>query len=352
MSKKALIAMSGGVDSSVAAAIAKEKGYDCIGVTMNLSTENVDEKSCCTSKDIEDARGVAEKLNMPYYVFDFKDDFDNKVVKKFVNTYLDGGTPNPCVDCNRYIKFEQLMNKMEELGYEYVVTGHYAKVEYNDETKRYILRKGADESKDQSYVLYSLSQYQLSHTLFPLGDFSKSEIRNLAIENGFDNAEKKESQDICFVPDGNYAGFIEKYRNQKSKCGKFVLKDGTVVGKHSGIIRYTIGQRKGLGISYGKPLFVCSKCIETNTITVGDECELFSDTLRAGNINLISVEKIEGSMRCKAKIRYRQKEEWATVTQEGNELLVVFDEKQRAIAKGQAVVLYDGDIVIGGGTIL
>ena len=352
MAQKALIAMSGGVDSSVAAYICRDKGYDCVGVTMNLSVKDAEEKSCCTTKDIEDARAVAEKSNIPYYVYDFKDDFDEKVVKKFVNTYLEGGTPNPCVECNRYIKFEQLMKKMEELGCEFVVTGHYARIEYNEESGRYILKKGIDESKDQSYVLYSLSQYQLSHTLFPLGEFSKNEIRELAFKNEFVNAEKKESQDICFVPDGDYAAFIERYTCKKSKKGNFVLKDGAVVGKHNGIIRYTIGQRKGLGISYGKPLFVCSKCINNNTVTVGDECELFSDTLRAGNINLISVEKITGSIRCKAKIRYRQKEEWATVTQEGDELIVVFDEKQRAIAKGQAVVLYDGDVVIGGGTIL
>ena len=355
MKKKALIAMSGGVDSGIAAYLSVKNGYECVGATMKLY-DNDDigmerEKICCTLSDIEDARSVAYNLGMQYYVFNFIDNFNDRVIRNFVDTYLAGGTPNPCIDCNRYLKFEKLMQRMYEMGYDYVVTGHYAKIEYDKEKDRYLLKKAEDLTKDQSYVLYSLTQEQLAHTLFPLGNYTKKEIRKIAEEQGFVNAHKKESQDICFVPDGDYSAFIENYLGKKMPEGDFVLKDGTKVGKHKGIIRYTVGQRKGLGISYGKPLFVCSKCVENNTVTVGNEDELFSDTLIADNINLISVDEIREPIRCKAKIRYRQTEEWATVTQNGDEIVVKFDEKQRAIAKGQAVVLYDEDVVIGGGTI-
>lgn len=356
MAKKALVAMSGGVDSSVAAYLMKKQGYESMGVTMKLyDNEDVGisrEKSCCTLSDVEDARDVARTLGIPYYVFNFKDEFDEKVVKRFVNTYLEGGTPNPCIDCNRFLKFERLMQRMYELDYDYVVTGHYARIELDEQSGRYLLKKGLDETKDQSYVLYSLNQQQLAHTLFPLGEYRKTEIRQIAEENGFINARKHDSQDICFVPDGDYASFIDHYLGSSSNPGNFVRQDGTVMGQHKGMIRYTVGQRRGLGIAYSEPLYVIGKNLKKNEVIVGVASELYQKELDANDINLISVERIEGELHCKAKIRYRHREEWATVTQDGDRLHVVFDEPQRGITSGQALVLYDGDIVIGGGTIL
>ncbi|MBP5197518.1 MAG: tRNA 2-thiouridine(34) synthase MnmA [Lachnospiraceae bacterium] len=353
---KALIAMSGGVDSSVAAYLMKKEGYECIGVTMKLY-DNDDigmerEKTCCSLSDVEDARGVAIKVGIPYYVFNFKGDFEKKVIDRFIKIYREGGTPNPCVDCNKYMKFDALMNRMEELDYDYVVTGHYARVGFDEASGRYLLKKGLDVSKDQSYVLYNLDQNQLSHVKFPLGDYKKSEIREIAEEQGFLNAEKKDSQDICFVPDGDYAGFIESHTGIKDPEGDFVLKDGTVVGRHKGQIRYTIGQRRGLGIAWTESLYVTEKDIKNNRVILGYNDDLFSDTLFAEDINLISVEKITEPIRCTAKIRYKAKEAPCTVTQTlDDEIKVVFDEPQRGITTGQSVVLYDGDIVIGGGII-
>lgn len=353
--KKALIAMSGGVDSSVAAYLMKEQGYDVMGVTMKLyDNEDVGvsrERGCCTLADVEDARDVAHTIGMPYYVFNFKAQFDEHVIQRFVNTYLAGGTPNPCIDCNRYLKFEGLMHRMYELGYDYVVTGHYARIVYDENLRRYLLKKGLDETKDQSYVLYSLTQEQLAHTMFPLGEYRKSQIREIAQKHGFINARKHDSQDICFVPDGDYGSFIDHYRGVASEAGNFVLRDGTVLGQHKGIIRYTVGQRKGLGISYRAPLYVIDKDLERNEVILGELSELYQSELKANDINLIAMERIEGTLRCKAKIRYRQKEEWASVTQEGDILHVVFDEPQRGITQGQALVLYQDDLVLGGGTI-
>ncbi|MGN0299400.1 MAG: tRNA 2-thiouridine(34) synthase MnmA [Lachnospiraceae bacterium] len=356
MEKKALVAMSGGVDSSVAAYLMKQQGYEVMGVTMKLyDNEDIGEsreKSCCTLSDVEDARNVANTLNIPYYVFNFREQFGEKVIKRFVDTYLEGGTPNPCVDCNRHLKFTGLMHKMYELGYDYVVTGHYARIEQDKQMGRFLLKKGMDETKDQSYMLYSMNQQQLAHTLFPLGEYCKTEIRQIAEENGFVNARKHDSQDICFVPDGDYGTFIDKYLGRTSKPGNFVLRDGTVLGQHKGIIRYTVGQRKGLGIAYRVPLYVIGKDLQRNEVILGELEELYQSELYADDINLISVERIDGELRCKAKIRYRQKEEWATVTQEGDKLHVVFDTPQRGITAGQALVLYDDDVVVGGGTIL
>jgi len=351
--KKAIIAMSGGVDSSVAAYFMVKEGFECIGATMKLyDNENIgisSEKTCCSLSDIEDARSVARRLGMPYYVFNFKDEFEKKVIDKFINTYELGGTPNPCIDCNRYLKFEKLMQRMKELGYDFVVTGHYADIE--EKNGRYYLKKGRDLSKDQSYVLYSLSQYQLAHTIFPLGRFSKNEIREIAEREGFLNAKKRESQDICFVPDGDYAAFIEKHTQKSYKKGNFVDTNGNVLGQHSGIIKYTIGQRKGLGIAAGKPVYVCKKDMENNTVVLGDNEDLFSKTLEARDFNWI-YEKKEGAFRCKAKTRYNMTEQPCTVFEEGEKLRVEFDNPQRAVTSGQAVVLYDGDYVIGGGTII
>ncbi|MCR5835888.1 MAG: tRNA 2-thiouridine(34) synthase MnmA [Lachnospiraceae bacterium] len=356
-SKKAIIAMSGGVDSSVAAFLMKDKGYNCIGATMKLYDNddiNIEkDKTCCSLSDIDDARNVAYSLGMEYYVFNFTDNFEKEVIDRFINTYMCGGTPNPCIDCNRYIKFEKLMNRMYELGYDYVVTGHYARIEKDENTGRYLLKKGLDESKDQSYVLYNMTQEQLSHTLFPLGEFTKTRIREIAEEKGFVNARKKDSQDICFVPDGDYASFIEKHCNMTFPEGDFVDKEGNVLGKHKGIIRYTVGQRKGLGLSLKSPMYVYDKDIENNRVILSDNESLFKTSLIADNMNWIEVEDITEPIRCKAKIRYKQKEADCVVTAEQDgKVKVTFDEPVRGITKGQAVVLYDGDIVVGGGTII
>lgn len=355
MAKKAIIAMSGGVDSSVAAWLVQRMGMECIGMTMKLHDEEAGrcEKSCCSLSDVEDARSVAYKLGIPYYVLNFKTDFNKEIISRFVNTYIEGGTPNPCIDCNRFIKFQKLMDRMYELGYDYIVTGHYARIAWHEESGRYLLKNGLDESKDQSYVLYSLTQEQLAHILFPLGDYEKEQIREIAQQQGFVNAQKKDSQDICFVPDGDYAGFIERYCGRQFEDGDFVRRDGTVVGRHRGIIRYTIGQRRGLGLSLPRPLYVCQKDVANNRVILGEREELYQDRLEAGDVNLIAVERLEEPVRCKAKIRYRQKADWAIVSQKENgNLLVEFEQPQRGIAPGQAVVLYQDDIVLGGGTIL
>ena len=357
MSKKAIIAMSGGVDSSVAAYLMKKEGYECIGATMKLyDNEDIGidrEKTCCSLSDIDDARAVATSLGMDYYVFNFKDNFEKEVIDRFVNTYIEGGTPNPCIDCNRYLKFEKMMQRMYELEYDYVVTGHYARIEKDETTGRYLLKKGLDETKDQSYVLYNMSQEQLSHTKFPLGEFTKTHIREIADEQGFVNAKKHDSQDICFVPDGDYAKFIENYCGKTFPEGDFVRDDGTVLGKHKGIIRYTIGQRKGLGLSLPAPLYVCDKDVENNRVILSSNEKLFKKELMATDMNWIAIEDISEPIRCKAKIRYKQREADATVEKiDDSKVKITFDEPQRGITRGQAVVLYDGDVVIGGGKIL
>lgn len=352
--KKALVAMSGGVDSSVAAFFMKEKGFECMGITMKLyDNEDIGinrEKTCCSLDDIEDARAVAYKLGMPYYVFNFKDEFEEKVINKFIRTYELGGTPNPCIECNRHLKFEKLMQRMKELNYDYVVTGHYADIECRD--GRYYLKKGVDSSKDQSYVLYSLTQEQLAHTMFPLGKCSKNEIRDIAEKQGFINARKRDSQDICFVPDGDYAKFIEQYNGKTYPKGKFVDKTGKVLGEHNGLIRYTIGQRKGLGLAAGYPVYVCSKDIDSNTVVVGSNEDLMTKTLKASDFNWI-MPKPDQKIKCAAKTRYNMKEQPCTVfAAENDEVVVEFDNPVRAVTSGQAVVLYDGDYVLGGGTIV
>lgn len=351
--KKALIAMSGGVDSSVAAFFMKEQGFDCIGVTMKLyDNEDIGvdaEKTCCSLDDIDDARNVAYKLGMQYYVFNFKDEFEEKVINKFIKTYELGGTPNPCIDCNRHLKFEKLMQRMQELGYDYVVTGHYADIEEKD--GRYYLKKAKDTSKDQSYVLYSLTQEQLAHTIFPLGKYSKNDIRKIAEENSFVNARKHDSQDICFVPDGDYAKFIENYSGRTYKKGSFVDKEGNNLGNHNGLIRYTIGQRKGLGLSVGHPVYVISKDIENNRVVVGSNDDLMTTKLSANDFNWI-IETPDKPIKCSAKTRYNMIEQLCTVKAEGDIVSVEFDNPVRAVTPGQAVVLYKDEYVLGGGTIL
>lgn len=352
--KKALIAMSGGVDSSVAAYLINALGYDCIGCTMKLYTNDdpdaVQSRTCCSLEDVEDARSVAYNLGMPYYVFNFTDDFKQKIIKKFIDSYEAGITPNPCIDCNRYMKFDKLYERAKMLNCDYIVTGHYARIEHDGD--KYTLLKGVDETKDQSYVLYAMTQEQLSHTLLPLGNMRKTEIRKIADSQGFINAQKPDSQDICFVPNGDYAEFLNKHSNKPCCSGDFIGTDGKVLGKHKGIVNYTIGQRKGLGIAFSKPMYVCEINPQYNTVTLGESKDLYKSELVANDFNWISGEVPSGKIRCKAKIRYRQVEQPTTVEPiSETEVRIIFDEPQRAITRGQAAVLYDGDVVLGGGVI-
>lgn len=351
---KVLVAMSGGVDSAVSAHLISQE-HEALGVTMKLHDESDNliygENSCCSNQDIADAKSVCELVGIPHEVRDFGASFKEYVIQDFIDCYKNGSTPNPCVICNRKIKFEELLKMALERGYDAVATGHYARIE-KGENGRYLLKKALDLIKDQSYVLYSLTQHQLAHTIFPLGEMTKAETRVLAEKIGFTNARKHDSQDICFVPDGDYVSFIEHTTGEIFEKGNFVDLKGKILGKHEGIIKYTIGQRKGLGIAFGEPMYVVKKDVENNEVVLGRNSDLFASTLTATDINLISCEKITEPKRVKAKIRYNQKEQPATVEQiDENRIKVTFDEPQRAITKGQSVVLYDGDIVVGGGII-
>ena len=352
--KRALIAMSGGVDSSVAALLTLQQGLSCTGATMRLFTNEIldegQESTCCSLEDVEDARSVAFRLGIPYHVFNFGSEFKHKVMDKFVCSYEQGLTPNPCIDCNRYLKFDSLLQRALILSCDYVVTGHYARI--RQESGRYLLYKAADASKDQTYFLYSLTQEQLVHTLFPLGELTKGEVRKIAEENGFINARKRDSQDICFVPDGDYMAFLARYTGKRYPSGDFLDRNGKVVGRHRGAVAYTLGQRKGLGLAMGEPVYVCSKDMQNNTVTVGPNEALFSRSLRANDWNWFPFPALTEPLKVKAKARSRMIEQDATVYPEENGFArVEFDEPQRAITPGQAVVLYDGDMVVGGGTI-
>ena len=342
MNNKAIIAMSGGVDSSVAALLMKNSGYELMGITLKLLS--IDEGNSA------DAKAVSESMGFSHTELEMCDEFREEVIDRFIDAYEHCRTPNPCIFCNRHIKFGKLIDYALTNGFSYVATGHYARICKDND--RYLLKKGLDPMKDQSYVLYPLTQKQLSHTLFPLGELDKSEVRKIALENGFVNASKRESQDICFVPDGDYAAFIENYLNKRYKCGNFVDFNGNILGEHKGLIRYTVGQRKGLGLSLPKPMYVFSLSPENNTVVLGDNDDLFSKSLDATDINLIATDRIESPIMVEAKVRYSHKAQPARVWQTGDdELHVEFMEPQRAITSGQAVVLYDGDTVIGGGTI-
>ena len=354
--KKAIIAMSGGVDSSVAALLTMKTGDDCIGATMQLfHNEDIGiskEKTCCSTNDVEDARSVCFRMGIPYYVFNFSEQFRTDVMDRFARSYLRGETPNPCIECNRYLKFDRLIHRMHELQRDYIVTGHYARIRYDEGTGRYRMYKAVDKDKDQSYVLYMLTQEQLAHIRFPLGEYTKTEVRQIAEENGFVNARKHDSQDICFVPDGDYASFIEKHTGKKDTPGQFVDTQGNVIGPNKGITHYTIGQRRGLGIPTAKRLYVLSIEPDTRKVVLGSNEELFSRNVIADQVNLISCDRIDKPMRVTAKIRYRHKEQPAVCYQDENGLLhVEFDEPQRAVTRGQSVVLYDGEEVVGGGVI-
>ena len=354
--KKAIIAMSGGVDSSVAALLTMKTGDDCIGATMQLfHNEDIGiskEKSCCSTNDVEDARSVCFRMGIPYYVFNFSEQFRKDVMDRFARSYLRGETPNPCIECNRYLKFDRLIHRMHELQRDYIVTGHYARIRYDEEARRYRMYKAVDKDKDQSYVLYMLTQEQLAHIRFPLGEYTKTEVRQIAEENGFVNARKHDSQDICFVPDGDYASFIEKHTGKKDTPGQFVDTLGNVIGPNKGITHYTIGQRRGLGIPAAERLYVLSIEPDTRKVILGSNEELFSRNVIADQVNLISCDRIDKPMRVTAKIRYRHKEQPAVCYQDENGLLhVEFDEPQRAVTRGQSVVLYDGEEVVGGGVI-
>jgi len=361
-SKKILIAMSGGVDSSVAAHLLKEQGYDCIGAMMKLYSDDIinigmddpprANRGCCSLEDAEDARAVATALGIPFFVFNFSDSFGAQVIEGFISAYRQGRTPNPCIDCNRFMKFEKFIARAAELEVDYIATGHYAKIT-RDPSGRYLLSRGADAGKDQTYVLYAMTQSQLARTLFPLGGYTKEAVREMAASLGLATAAKRDSQDICFAPDGDYAGFIERYTGQASQAGDFVSPQGEVLGRHKGIIHYTIGQRKGLGL-YGPMLqYVSALDPKANTVTVGGAEDLFSRSLVARDINLIPMDKLDGPLNVQAKVRYSQPAQPARVWQTApEELHLEFEKPQRAITPGQAVVFYDGDVVMGGGTIV
>lgn len=353
--KKVLVAMSGGVDSSVAVKLLLDSGYECAGATMHLySNEDIGierSKTCCSLNDVEDARFVAFKLGIDFHVFNFSADFKEKVIDNFVNTYLEGGTPNPCIECNKHLKFGRFLDRARLLGYEYIATGHYVRREFDEESGRWLLKRSPDRAKDQSYVLYGMTQDHLAHTLFPVSEMGKEEIRSIAQENSLVNAAKPDSQDICFIPDGDYAKFITE-REGEQRHGDILLTDGTRLGEHRGLIHYTIGQRRGVGVSYSEPLFVVQKNVQQNTLVLGTADKLFRKSLIAADVNFIMFDKLDEPYRCTAQTRYHQKDVPCTLYPlDDGTVKVEFDEPHRAISKGQAVVFYNGDYVVGGGTI-
>ena len=358
MSKKSvMIGMSGGVDSSVAAAILLEKGYEVIGVTMQIWPDMEEERQkteggCCSLSAVDDARWVANKLGIPYYVMNFKDVFEEKVIHYFKDEYLKGRTPNPCIACNRYVKFDAMLRKATAMGIDFVATGHYARIAFDGALYRYVLRKSVTEKKDQTYALYNLSQDQLRRILMPVGDYTKERIREMAREIGLAVASKPDSQEICFVEDNDYGRFINENTDYEIVPGDFVDTKGNVLGKHRGIVHYTVGQRKGLGISFGKPMYVVEIDVHSNRVVLGDDEEVFSNTLIAEDLNFITLDELTAPKRIRAKIRYSAREADAVIRPvEGNKAEVVFDSPQRAITPGQSVVFYEDDLVVGGGVI-
>ncbi len=372
--EKVVVGMSGGVDSSVAAYLLKEQGYEVIGVTMQIwQDEDIctleENGGCCGLSAVEDARRVASVLDIPYYVMNFKQEFKDKVIDYFVGEYLRARTPNPCIACNRYVKWESLLKRSLDIGASYIATGHYASIERLP-NGRYTIKKSVTQAKDQTYALYNLTQHQLSHTLMPVGAYAKDEIRRIALEQKLPVANKPDSQEICFVPDKDYAGFIAGYLGEKKQgaavqeqaasevCtgmepGNYINTSGEILGRHKGLIHYTVGQRKGLGIAMGQPVFVVELRPETNEVVLGGSDEVFSDRLYANRLNFMSIEDLEGELEVEAKIRYSHKGARCVIRKTApDEVLCIFEEPQRAITPGQAVVFYQGDYVVGGGTIL
>lgn len=358
MSRKVVVGMSGGVDSSVAAWLLKEQGYDVIGVTMQIwqdeDTEVQEaEGGCCGLSAVDDARRVAMDLGIPYYVMNFKEEFRKNVMDYFVGEYVEGRTPNPCIACNRHVKWESLLRRSMAIGADYIATGHYAQIDRLP-GGRYSLKTSVTAAKDQTYALYNLTQEQLSHTLMPVGSYHKEEIRDMAERLGLPVAHKPDSQEICFIPDHDYASFIEEYTGRELPPGNFVDLDGNVLGRHRGITHYTVGQRKGLNLSMGRPVFVVEIRPETNEVVIGDNQDVFTNVLRCDKLNWMAVDGLHGkSMDVLAKIRYSHKGSPCTIREIGDDMVECrFHEPVRAVTPGQAVVFYDGDYVAGGGTII
>lgn len=357
MKEKVVVGMSGGVDSSVAAYLLKKQGYDVIGVTMQIWEDEEQQRTeenggCCGLSAVDDARRVADRLEIPYYVMNFKQEFQEKVVDYFVEEYLAGRTPNPCIACNRYVKWESLLKRSMEIGADYIATGHYARIAKLP-NGRFAIRNSVTARKDQTYALYNLTQFQLAHTLMPIGEYEKDQVRRIAQEAGLPVAAKPDSQDICFVPDGDYAAFLKKKAGERMPGeGDFVTRDGTVLGKHKGITHYTIGQRKGLGLSMGEPVFVSELRPKTNQVVVGEEPQVFKKELLCDHLNFMGMEDLEEPRRVWAKVRYAHKGQWCRIERQGRDLIrAEFEEPVRAITPGQAVVFYEGEYVLGGGII-
>jgi tRNA-specific 2-thiouridylase len=356
MNNKVMIGMSGGVDSSVAAALLKKEGYDVTGVTLKIWPEQScgiqPEGGCCSLSAVEDARRVAFKLGIPYYVLNFQNIFKDNVIDYFVDQYIKGRTPNPCIACNKFVKFGSMLDKAVSMGIDRIATGHYARIGKDSESGRYLLKKSVTDLKDQTYALYNMTQYQLERTLMPIGGYDKNTIRDMARDMGFHIADKPDSQEICFVPDNNYGSFIESRMNTPVKPGKFVDTKGNELGEHKGIVYYTVGQRKGLGKSFGKPMYVVRLDVENNMVVLGEAGEEYSKGLIASELNWIAFEKPADSMAVKAKVRYSAKEEKAFITLlDEKRIRVDFDKPHRAVTPGQSVVFYSEDIVLGGGII-
>ena len=357
MGKKVVVGMSGGVDSSVAAYLLKQQGYDVVGVTMQIwqdeSHEEIENKGgCCGLSAVDDARRVAAMLDIPYYVMNFKSEFKRDVIDYFVREYLAGRTPNPCIACNRYVKWESLLTRSIQIGADYIATGHYARI-CELPNGRYAIRNSVTAKKDQTYALYNLTQEQLKRTLMPIGDYTKEQVRKIAEDIGLMVAGKPDSMEICFVPDNDYASFIEKETGVTSVPGDFVDVDGNVIGKHKGVIHYTVGQRKGLGIALGKPAFVVAIRPEQNQVVIGEDRDVYTERLYANNLNFMAVDDISEPVHVKAKIRYSHEGAYCTVRKiDSDTIECIFDQPVRAVTPGQAVVLYDGEYVLGGGTII